>query len=119
MITVLFHMSIKPERQDEFRKMAGAMTAATHEKDAGCVAYTFLQQANDANRAVLFEQWSDQESLNNHVARLVQDMGPPEQDESLPATHPRRRLPESFMSLFSETDAIRYEAVSWLRLGND
>ena len=112
MITVLFHMSVKQERLDEFLKIAKTMTGTTRSQDTGCITYTFLHQADEPTKAVLFEQWASPEDLNNHVARLVRDMGPPGQDEALPPTHHRRRLPESFFSLFNETEAVRYDVLS-------
>jgi hypothetical protein len=104
-------MSIKPECFDQFRQMAATLTRTTHTRDSGCLAYAFYQRADQPNEAVLFEQWSDQEALNNHVARLVRELGPPDRDEALPPTHHRRRLPSTFINLFDRTDAVRYESL--------
>lgn len=112
MITILFHMTVKPECKDEFRDLARSLTTSTHEKDPGCLAYAYYAQADDEKQAVLFEQWMDQDSLNAHVARLVSEIGPPATDKSLPASHYRRRLPAAFLDLFSETSVVRYETLA-------
>jgi quinol monooxygenase YgiN len=105
-------MSIKQERLEDFLQTAKSMTSSTHAEDKGCIAYQFLQQADAPTLAVLYEQWTDQQALDSHVARLVRDMGQPLSDESLPASHHRRRLPASFISLFDKTEAIRYDVLS-------
>jgi len=110
-ITVLFYVTVKKEREHDFLEVADRLTKSTHAEDTGCVAYTFYRQVDRPLDVVLYEQWSDQEALNSHISRLQKVLGPPDDEEPFPPTHHRRRLPKSFLALFEKTDAIRYEPV--------
>lgn len=111
MITVLFAMTLKPESEADFKRVSEELTRTTLAEDDGCVSYIFLRQSDSPLEHVLFEQWRDQDSLNAHVARLRNVMGPADSDESYPITHFRRRLPKAFLDLFSETAAKRYDVI--------
>jgi quinol monooxygenase YgiN len=109
MLTIFFSMTVRPERQAEFREIAERLTRTSHAEDAGCIAYTFYRRIDDPLLVTLFEQWRDSEALSAHIARLLEVFGPPDTDESLPPAHPRRRLPKAFMDLFEETAVARFE----------
>jgi quinol monooxygenase YgiN len=111
MISIIFSVTVRPEAEDEFRRIVELLTQTTHAEDTGCEAYTFLRQSDNSLRHVLFEQWTDQDSLNAHIARLQQIIGPADTDEAYPESHFRRRLPKAFLDLFSETQVQRYEVV--------
>jgi quinol monooxygenase YgiN len=111
MITVRFSMTVRPDAEAQSRTVASDLTRTSRAEDDGCIAYTFLQQADSPLQYVLFEQWRDQDALNAHVARLRDVMGPADTDEALPATHFRRRLPKAFLDLFEHADVKRYEPV--------
>jgi len=101
-ITILFHMTIKPGRVVECLEVARQLTKTTHSEDDGCVSYTFLQQASDSRRFVLFEQWRERDALDAHVRRLVRMYGPPREGEALPAT---------LMEMFEHSEGIAYEPI--------
>lgn len=111
MLTILFSVTVKPGHEAEFGSIAERMTKTTNAEDEGCISYTFYRQTDSPLKVILFEQWSDQESLSAHVARLRDMLGPPDEDEALPATHIRRRLPKAFMDLFEDASVTRYEPV--------
>ncbi len=112
MITVLFTMTVKAGREDEWRKMLSQLHRSTYAEDDGCITYAFYRQTDDPREYVLHEQWRDADTLNAHVARLQRVLGPPPSDEAYPPTHHRRRLPAAFLDLFERTEAVRYDAVS-------
>src|SRR5689334_17340621 len=87
------------------------LTASTRAEDRGCISYTFYRQIDEPRHLVLFEQWTDPDSLNTHIARLQRVLGPPDEQGPYPAAHHRRRLPKAFLALFEHTDVARYEAV--------
>ena len=109
MITVVFSMTVKPDKGDEFREMVERLTTTTRAEDRGCLAYVFYREAGSADEALLFEQWSDQDALNAHIARLQETFGPPDDDDAYPITHFRRRLPRAFLDLLEKADVKRYE----------
>ena len=111
MITVLFSMTLRPEAEEDFKRVSEMLTRTTQAEDDGCVVYVFLRQVDSPLEHVLFEQWRDQESLDAHVARLRSLLGPAASDDSYPVTHFRRRLPKAFLDLFSEAAVRRYEVV--------
>lgn len=108
MITILFSMTVKAEREADFRKTVEWLTRTTHAEDEGCLAYVFYRQVDHPRECVLYEQWRDAEALGAHVRRLQEHLGPPSDDEPFPPTHHRRRLPASFLELLERTDAVRY-----------
>ena len=111
MITVLLQMTVKADRQQEFREMALELTATSRAEDPGCLLYAFFNRTADPRETILFEQWQDQESLDSHIRRLQDLLGPPDGEEPYPASHHRRGLPKAFLSLFENTEAARYEPV--------
>ncbi len=112
MVTVLFHMTVKPENERRVDAVAKELTASTKAEDRGCIEYRFYRRGDQPRELLLFEQWADQDSLNAHVARLQRVYGPADDAEPHPPTHHRRRLPKAFLALFEKTDAVRYEPIS-------
>jgi quinol monooxygenase YgiN len=110
MITVFFHVKVKPSREAEFNAIAPRLTASSRQDD-GCIEYVFHRRIGSPQEVVLYEQWRDQEALTAHIGRLVTEMGPPDDDPGLPETHVRRRLPKAFVDLFESAEPIRYEPV--------
>lgn len=102
MITILFRMTVKAERDAEWRALAAQLTRSTRSEDAGCVNYVYHRQIDNPREYVLYEQWRDEEALTAHLARLVGQLGPP------PAGG---RLPARFLDHFEQTQAVRYETV--------
>ena len=111
MITILFHMTVKIGREEEFREVVPRLTRTTHAEDEGCLAYIFYCRTDNPREAVLYEEWRDAEALSGHIARLQRVFGPPDEQEPHPPTHHRRRLPKAFLDLFEKTDAVRYDRV--------
>lgn len=112
MITILFHMTVKPECEEECAVLAKDQMARTGTQDEGCINYTFYRQSNSSRDLVLFEQWRDLGSLNAHIARLQRELGPPDDQEPHPETDHRRRLPKAFLALFEKTHAVRYDELA-------
>ena len=102
MITVLFHMTVKPEREDEFREWARRWAQSTHAEDDGCISFTFFQQQSDARESVLFEQWRDQSAVDAHIRRLQVVYGQPREG---------RWMPAKLEDLFDHYQGIRYEPI--------
>ena len=109
MITVLFHMRVKVDREYAWREALVELHRSTHAEDAGCLSYAFYRQADDPRAYVLHEQWRDADALDAHVARLQRVLGPPSDTEPYPPAHHRRRLPAAFLDFFERTEAVRYE----------
>ena len=103
MITILFHMKIRPDQEAEFQEVALEAQRATRADDDGCISYTFLRQASEPGEYVLFEQWRDRDALIAHAGHLVRLYGPPRQGDILPA-----RL----MEMFERSEAVHYEALA-------
>ena len=102
MITILFRMTVKAERDDEWRELAFHLTRSTRSEDEGCVNYVYHRRVDNPREYVLYEQWRDEEALTAHLVRLVQLLGPP------PAGG---RLPAAFLDNFEQTQAVRYETL--------
>jgi quinol monooxygenase YgiN len=55
MITIFFHMTVKPERQADVEMLAKDMMATTRTED-GCIAYTIYRRTDQPRDFVLLEQ---------------------------------------------------------------
>ena len=102
MITVLFHMTVKAERDSDWRELLSQLTETTRNEDAGCLNYTYHRRLDRPHEYVLYEQWTDEAALSAHLAHMVRLLGPP------PAGG---RLPARFLDYFEDTRAVRYEAL--------
>ncbi len=112
MITVLFYMTVKAEREEEWRELLGRLARSTHAEDEGCLTYVFHRRADNPREYVLYEQWRDAAALAAHMARLQRLLGPPSSEEPYPPTHHRRRLLAAFLAFFERTEAVRYDPVT-------
>jgi quinol monooxygenase YgiN len=102
MITILFHMTVKAERDNEWRELLPELTQSTRTQDDGCINYVFHRQLDNPHQYVCYEQWEDQDALTKHQARLVQVYGPPP---------PGQRLPARLLDYFEQSQGIRYEVL--------
>jgi len=103
MITILFHVTVKPGKEREFHDCIINLTTITRAEDDGCLTYVFHQQQGVyPSKYVLYEQWRDQQALDAHVAHLQTLLGPP---------LPGGRLPAAFLALCEKTQVVRYDVV--------
>ncbi len=82
-INVLFRVRVKAGRVEEFYRFAGTLMRASRD-EPGCVSFTYHQSVKDAADFFLYEQWQDQPSVKGHLAKLIEQYGPPEDDGFLP-----------------------------------
>ena len=100
-ITILFSMTAKTGKEEELGALIPRLIRQSR-ADEGNLAYTFLQQRNNARDFVLFEQWRDAAALKGHLAHLQAVFGPPREGSSLPA---------SILDLCEKTQAVSYRVV--------
>jgi quinol monooxygenase YgiN len=103
MITILFHVTVKDGKEQEFHDLAIRMTEVTRAEDEGCLTYVFHQRRDNPKEYVLYEQWRDQEALNAHIAHLQTLLGPPA---------PGGRLPAALLDLCEKTQPVFYNVVA-------
>ena len=103
MITVLFHVTVKDGKEQDFHDLAVRLTEVTRAEDDGCMAYVFHRQRDSAKNYVLYEQWRDQEALDAHIEHLQTLLGPP---------RPEGRLPAALLDLCENTQPIFYDVVA-------
>jgi quinol monooxygenase YgiN len=103
MITILFYMTVKAERDSEWRELLPRLTQSTRAEDDGCLNYVYHRQLDNPREYLLYEQWEDEDALTRHLSRLVQVLGPPPPGEQLPAR---------FLDHLERTSAIRYEVLA-------
>ena len=75
MLTILFSMTVKPGREDEFAALAREMMRGTHAEDDGCITYTIHRRGDDLRQFVLYEQWRDREAVQAHLDRMFAALG--------------------------------------------
>ena len=84
-ITILVRVKVKAGKEEEFYALAAEAVKSTRAKDDGCITYIYHQHAEDARDFFLYEQWRDQEALQAHLNRLIQEYGPAREGELVPA----------------------------------
>ncbi|MCL2422323.1 MAG: antibiotic biosynthesis monooxygenase [Micrococcales bacterium] len=67
-IKVVAETFVRPDAVDEFLAVAAQLRAATHEKDAGCVAYDLFRDTADPLHLTMIEEWETKEALDAHIA---------------------------------------------------
>jgi quinol monooxygenase YgiN len=102
-ITALFSVTVKKDKAREFRALAQRLTRVTRNEDDGCLVYVFLQQQDNAEEYVLFEQWRDQKALDSHIAHLQSLLGPPGAGG---------RIPKAFLDMCEKASAVRYRPLA-------
>jgi len=103
MLTIFFHIKIKPGQEQAFHEMAKHLTKVTNKEDEGCLAYIFHQQQDSPRDYVLYEQWQDMDALTAHLAHLREMLGPADEGESLPA---------SLLAMCETTKSVFYDVVA-------
>ncbi len=103
MITILFYVTVKDGKEQEFHDLAVRLTEVTRAEDDGCLAYVFHEQFDNPNEYVLYEQWQDQEALDIHIEHLLKLFGPPA---------PEKALPKAFDDLCENTKTVYYNMVA-------
>lgn len=102
MITALFRVTVKADRDNEWRELVPRLTQSTRDEDEGCIRYVFHRRIDNPREYLLYEQWRDDEAVTAHFAHLVRLLGPP------PAGG---RLPAKFLDYFEQYEGVRYEAL--------
>jgi quinol monooxygenase YgiN len=75
-VIVAGSFEFEPNQRDEF--LAGRLDGMrTSRAEAGCLEYTMSADPVEPNRAVLFERWADQASLDAHIAAMQTAPPPP------------------------------------------
>ena len=103
-ITLLFSLTTKEGREQEFATLAATLTRVTRAEDEGCLAYVFLQQQNNSREFVLYEQWRDGTALKAHIAHLQKVYGPPPPEGG--------GIPAAILDLADQSRAVRYRVVA-------
>lgn len=80
----MIHAKVKEECLSDYLEVAVLLTRETKGKRKGCVSYSFNQRQNEPTEFILYEQWQSEEDLNNHIAALVELLGPPKPGGILP-----------------------------------
>jgi quinol monooxygenase YgiN len=103
MITMLFHVTVKDGKEQEFHDLAIRITEITRAEDEGCLTYVFHQRQDNPKEYVLYEQWRDREALDAHISHLQTLLGPP---------MPGRRLPSALLALCENAQPVFYNVVA-------
>lgn len=104
-ITILFSLTTKEGREQEFATPAATLTRVTRAEDDGGLAYVFLQQQNNPREFVLYEQWRDGTALKAHIAHLQKVYGPPRMEGA-------GGIPAAILDLADQSRAVRYRVVA-------
>lgn len=102
MLTIMVHAKIKKEFLEEYVETASLLTRETRNKRKGCISYSFCQRIDEPTEFVLFEQWENQEPLDEHIKQLVLLLGP---------ASPGSLLPEKLMRMYERGIPYYYKEI--------
>lgn len=100
MLTIMIHAKVKKNLLNEYLDTIKLLSEKTTKK--GCLAYSFNQSIEDPTEFVLYEQWENQEALDNHIKELFAILGPAKQGEP---------IPEKLMRLYEKATPVYYNVV--------
>lgn len=103
MVTILFYVTIKSGKEQEFHDLTLRLTEITRAEDDGCLNYVFHQQQDNPRKYVLYEQWRDSKALEAHLAHLQELLGPPA---------PGRKLPAALLDFCEDAQPVFYTVVA-------
>jgi quinol monooxygenase YgiN len=66
MIRVVAKSTVKPDKAEEYIKLASALAAETR-KEAGCISYGLYQDVKNSTVFSFIEEWESQEALDKHM----------------------------------------------------
>lgn len=69
MLTVIAKILVKEDKIEEAKSALLALVAPTL-KEEGCIDYVLHQSNDDPKLFVFYENWTDKESLENHLANV-------------------------------------------------
>jgi quinol monooxygenase YgiN len=67
MIVLIVHMTVKPDTEEECKRLLRDMAKETH-KEPGCLQYVVHQSTENPQNFAFYEQYADQEALDAHRA---------------------------------------------------
>ncbi len=102
MLTIMVQATVKEECLEEFLATAALLTSETRGKRRGCTNYSFNQREDSPTEFVLFEQWQSEADLNNHIAALIDLLGPPP---------PGGLLPERLIRMYKTATPYYYRVI--------
>ncbi|CAH0537780.1 putative quinol monooxygenase [Vibrio marisflavi] len=102
MLTVIIHAKIKPHLLSEFIEVAKKLTADTLGRRKGCISYSFNQRQDKPEEFVIYEQWESQETLDAHIEKLKDLLGPEKEGEL---------LPEKLLNFYESAEPILYNQI--------
>lgn len=102
MLTIMIHAKIKKECLDDYIAMASLLTKETRDRRKGCITYSFNQRKDIETEFILYEQWENQEALDEHIKQLVILLGPP---------LPGNLLPEKLLNMYESGAAYYYDVI--------
>jgi quinol monooxygenase YgiN len=101
MITVLFSVTIKDGKEQDFHELALRLTKVSREDD-GCLIYVFHRRSDNPREYVLYEQWRDRGAHKAHLAHLESLLGAPS---------PGGGLPDALLKLCEHAQSVFYDVV--------
>lgn len=63
---ITVHFTVRPERRAEALDLCRAMIAPSR-AEAGCIRYELYQDVTDAHRFFFYEEWADQQAVDEHT----------------------------------------------------
>jgi quinol monooxygenase YgiN len=101
-ITVLFHATSKPGKEEQMRRLTAEMMRVSRDEDAA-VAYTFHQKKKAPREFMLYEQWRDLDHAQAHIDNMKRHFGEPP---------PGAKLPARLEALVESHSMVFYDAVA-------
>jgi len=102
MLTVIVHAKIKEQRLSEYLEMAERVAEEARHRRSGCIAYSFNQNINAPTEFVIYEQWENQESMDNHIKELYKIYGEPE---------PGLPMPKRLLEMYESAKPAYYKVI--------
>ena len=77
MYSQLYQVDVKPERLEDFRRLARQHAEESLQEEPGTVRFYHVQDESDENRFYAFESYTDREAMQAHMHGAVTQRNAP------------------------------------------
>lgn len=100
MISIVFKMTIKKGKEEEFKEVVNKLVLSALIKPNSAVYYSFYNSLANKQDFILYERWDNKGDWQAHLDRLVTILGPKAEDSI---------LPKNLLDYFEKTEDILYK----------
>ena len=85
MIKIVYRVVVKPNRIEEFQRLATTVLVLEAKKLKGCKLFSIFQSLDEPKEFIFYELWERENDIHSYKDRLIEILGNPNPGEEFPA----------------------------------